>query len=97
MKKPNQKIVVTRQQGRPSMYYMFYAKLDPSWVQTQEKIVKKDQGELLELGQYTFTDAIPEDKGILIASSPEKVRKGATVLKTIMLPNGEAIWEIWEN
>lgn len=97
MRKPGQRVYVTREQGRPSIYYMFYAKLDPAWVQSQDGTVKKDQGEFLELGQYTFTDTVPEEKSVLVASGPGKVEQDTKVLKTVTLPNGEPIWEIWEN
>ena len=96
LRKPNQHVFVTREQGRPSIYFLWYTKQDPRELQQQDALLKKDQQELLEFGPYTFGDAIPSEKSLLIASSPALVPSNATVLKTILSPTGEGIWSIWE-
>lgn len=96
LRKPNQHVFVTREQGRPSIYFLWYTKQDPRELQLQNSSLKKDQQELLEFGPYTFGDVIPSENSLLIASSPALVPTNATVLKTISLPTGEAIWSIWE-
>lgn len=96
LKKPNQKVFVTREQGRPSIYYMFYTKQDPRYVQSQDAVVKKDQQEFLELGRYVFVDNIPPEKGTLVASSPSKMPKNVQPIRTILNPDGTISWVIWE-
>ncbi len=96
LRKPNQHVFVTREQGRPSIYFLWYTKQDPHDLQQQDVSLKKDQQELLEFGPYTFGDAIPLEKSLLIASSPSLVPSDVNVLKTISLPTGEGIWSIWE-
>lgn len=96
LRKPNQYVFVTREQGRPSIYFLWYTKQDPRELQQQNASLKKDQQELLEFGPYTFGDVTPSDNSLLIASSPALVPTNATVLKTISLPTGEIIWSIWE-
>ena len=96
LRKPNQHVFVTREQGRPSIYFLWYTKQDPHELQQQNDSLKKDQQELLEFGPYTFGDVIPSDKSLLIASSPASVPSNAMVLKTISLPTGEVVWSVWE-
>jgi len=49
-------IYITRQLGRPSIYYWFYTKTDPRLVQALNSSVPKDQGEYLEFGKIKFQD-----------------------------------------
>lgn len=49
------RILFTRNYGRPSMYVFFYLKIDPRLVQAINKTVDKDQGEYLEFGQWSFS------------------------------------------
>jgi len=49
-------IYITRQLGRPSIYYWFYTKTNPRLVQAQNQTVAKDQGEYLEFGKIKFQD-----------------------------------------
>jgi len=95
-KGPTEQVYVTREQGRPAMYYAFYDKLDPVFVQSQSQIVPKDQQELLKIGDYTFIDEIPQTltKG-LYASSPDHLPEKANLLHQIVLPNGKVIWNVW--
>ncbi len=96
LRKPDQHVFVTREQGRPSIYFLWYTKQDPRELQRQDAFLKKDQQELLEFGPYAFGEAVPLEKSLLVASGPALVPTDATVLKTISLPTGEVIWSIWE-
>ena len=49
-------IYITRELGRPSMYYWFYTQTDPRLVQALNHQVKKEQGEFLEFGKIKFQD-----------------------------------------
>lgn len=49
-----QQIFVTRELGRPSIYYWFYTQTDPRLVQAVNDQVAKDQGEYLEFGKIKF-------------------------------------------
>lgn len=51
-----QSIYITREQGRPAMYYFFYRQIDPRLVQAANATVSKDQGEFLEFKQLQFID-----------------------------------------
>lgn len=93
-KRMGEKVFVTREQGRPAMYLMFTQKLDPLYVQAQDKIVPKDQGEFLQLGEYYFVDGLPTDSG-LFATTPSKRDPIQKPLFSITLPTGESIWDIW--
>ena len=66
-------IYITREQGRPAMYYFFYTKTDPLLVQNANRLAKKDQGEFLEFQKIKFIDKpeqIDFNKQALIISSP---------------------------
>lgn len=49
-----QNIYLTRELGRPSIYYWFYTKTNPALVQASDSIVQKDQGEFLEFENLKF-------------------------------------------
>jgi 4-amino-4-deoxy-L-arabinose transferase-like glycosyltransferase len=51
---PELPVVIMRSKGRPSVYYWFYTKTDPSRVQVADAIVEKDQGEYLTFENVTF-------------------------------------------
>lgn len=61
-KYPHKQIIVTRELGRPAMYYWFYTQTDPKLVQEQAISAKKDQGEFLEFNNLIF-DTSAFDKG----------------------------------
>lgn len=66
-------IYITREQGRPAMYYFFYRQIDPRLVQEASSIVAKDRGELLEFDNVSFIDRAdqinPEHKSLIISSA----------------------------
>lgn len=69
-----QKIYITREQGRPAMYYFFYQKVDPREVQAFDSMAKKDQGEFLNFRNIDFIDKADQvdltssEKTLLISS-----------------------------
>jgi 4-amino-4-deoxy-L-arabinose transferase-like glycosyltransferase len=63
-------IQFTREYGRPSMYVMFYMKLDPYKIQQQAAINPKDQGELLAFDNFTFNDAPPRAGSVVVSAKP---------------------------
>lgn len=68
---PNHQIYITREQGRPAMYYWFYSQTDPAIVQTYQQQAPKDQSEFLQFGRFHFidkTDQVSTDFGVLAAS-----------------------------
>lgn len=72
-----EKIYMTREQGRPAMYYFFYSKTDPKLVQNANQLAKKDQGEFLEFQNIDFIDKpeqIDYTKKALIISSEDFYR-----------------------
>ena len=71
-----QKVFLTRELGRPSMYYWFFSKTDPVRVQQAAETVKKDQGEFLEFEQFQFISSVNEvTSSGLIVSTPEEFQK----------------------
>lgn len=64
-----EKIYISREQGRPAMYYFFYNQIDPSTVQSFAKIAKKDQGEFLNFDNLEFVnkfDQLTDQKNSLL-------------------------------
>jgi 4-amino-4-deoxy-L-arabinose transferase-like glycosyltransferase len=57
---PDLPIYITREQGRPAMYYWFYSQTDPKEVQAANNLVKKDQGEFLEFENIKFVNTLNE-------------------------------------
>ena len=57
---PELPVYITREQGRPAMYYWFYTKTDPKDVQKANDLVKKDQGEYLEFENIKFINTVGE-------------------------------------
>lgn len=47
-------IYISREQGRPSMYYWFFTKADPHTVQAYNNTVSRDQGEFLQYQNIHF-------------------------------------------
>lgn len=93
-KKEGEKVFVSRYQGRPSMYYLFFSKFDPSSLQQMEPNLPKDQLELLQVGEYHFIDGVGNLPG-LYATSPDAVPPQAEVTAVIRRPDITTVWVIW--
>lgn len=66
--RPDLPVYITRQEGRPAMYYWFYTKTNPVLVQQADEISKQDQGEYLEFENIKFIrslDEVVEDPAIV--------------------------------
>ncbi len=57
---PDLPVYITREQGRPAMYYWFYTQTDPNLVQAANLTAKKDQGEFLEFENIKFVNSLNE-------------------------------------
>lgn len=97
-----QTVLVTREEGRPAMFYWFYNQADPKEVQAINDSVKKDQGEYLEFENINFIDNFDEFslEDTLIASSEETFNKlseenNFAVLKEIRDLSGEIVWKVY--
>ncbi len=93
-KKQHERVYVSREQGRPAMYYAFFEKIDPLFVQQESKKQPMDQLELLKIGEYSFVDKIQSNPG-LYATSPLLVDPKAHHLGDILLPSGKVVWSVW--
>jgi len=95
-------VYITRAQGRPSIYYFFYGKIDPNKVQGQEKLVAKDQGEFLEFDKVKFGSFVPNSKNLaktlVVASSSEveRLENKPAILRTIHFLDGQVAFVIYE-
>jgi len=70
-KYPEYPVYITREQGRPAMYYWFYNQTDPGQVQKLNDLSKKDQGEFLGFNNKKFVNGLgelPKNKAIIAAS-----------------------------
>lgn len=93
-KRDGEQVYVSRYQGRPSMYYLFFSNYDPKAVQHIESDLPKDQLELLQVGDYHFIDAVGSTTGIY-ATSPDAVPPQAEVTAFIRRPDMTTVWVIW--
>lgn len=93
-KKPGEAVYVTREQGRPAMYYLFLTSYDPATLQRAESTLPKDQLELLAVDDYHFVDAIPSTPG-LFATSPAKKDPQAREIGVIQDLSGKIVWSVW--
>lgn len=73
---PDTPIYITREQGRPAMYYWFYTQTDPTLVQAAAKTAKQDQGEFLEFENLTFVRSVDEvtNPGLVVSSEAQAQR-----------------------
>lgn len=96
-------IYITREQGRPSVYYWFYSQTDPKLVQAAEKKSEKDQSEFLEFESITFPNSTAEVTATqaVVASSPkgtllsEELGYSIFDLQEITNPAGDVVWNIY--
>lgn len=99
------KIYLTREQGRPAIYYWFYSQIDPGLVQAAEKTSQHDQGEYIEFQNLEFINDLSSVKvgeNVLIAASPEAYAQfelsennfQLELLSSIKDLNGKVIWQL---
>lgn len=97
-------IFITREQGRPAMYWWFYNKTNPELVQKSDSISKQDQGEFLEFNNLHFVRTLDEaalNSGVIVAGSEEqiellqtKVGQEIESLGEIKSPTNKTIWKV---
>jgi hypothetical protein len=98
---PTLPVQVTREYGRPAMYYWFYTKTNPKEVQAEEATAKKDQGEFLQFKNITFVDQVNIQGKTLVASTEGTYQaiqaKGlhTQLLNTVVDPLHKVVWEIF--
>lgn len=98
---PQLPIYITREQGRPAMYYWFYTQTNPRLVQLAAPTVVKDQGEFLQWQNISFIDRVDQvvsDGQFILASSPrfaqQLSRTAQSELDSVEDPLGETIWQV---
>ncbi len=76
-KDPNLPVYITREYGRPAMYYWFYTQTSPNLVQEANATAKKDQGEFLTFENFVFIRGLYEIKQrpSIVALSPSDWEK----------------------
>lgn len=95
---PEVPVYITREQGRPAMYYWFFTTTDPRLVQAAASSAKKDQGEFLEFGTISFIRSVDEVTGPgLVVSSQEQSQKLAerfevTTVDTVVDQRQQPVW-----
>lgn len=95
-KRLNEQVTISREYGRPAMYYWFYTQTDPRQVQAQNDSVAKDQGEFLTFNNIRFSDSISGETTGLIASSARKFAEvGGEELTVIKDFRDTPIWIVY--
>lgn len=95
---PSMPIYVTREYGRPAMYYWFYTQTPPTEVQAEDSTARKDQGEFLTFKNISFINTVNEAQpGIIVSSSSgyeQLSKKYASVQKLgeIRGQRGQVVW-----
>ena len=94
-----QTIYLTRTLGRPSIYYWFFAQIDPTLVQDANNQALKDQGEYLEFENIKF--GLPKDNqyssNSLIISAVTDTVPFENPVKIIYNLNHEPIFKVFQN
>lgn len=93
-------VFITREYGRPAMYYWFYTATDPRRVQLAEKVSKKDQGEFLEFENKYFVNSVNEiNQAGIIAASPGQIKtlqQRLTIKDVVSIKDlqGKVVWQV---
>ncbi|HSW90199.1 MAG TPA: glycosyltransferase family 39 protein [Patescibacteria group bacterium] len=94
LKRSGEQVYVSRQIGRPAMYYLFYTAYDPATLQQKEPTLPKDQLELLQVDDYHFVDGVPSGKG-LFATTGDTLVLGGKIVGNVLSLDKSIIWTIW--
>jgi hypothetical protein len=91
-------IYITRQLGRPSIYYWFYTQTDPRQVQAVNHQVKKDQAEYLEFDKFIFESppTPTPSHSLLILAPADQPPSSSVLLKEIRNLSGQPAFSIYE-
>lgn len=89
-----EQIIITRENGRPAMYYWFYTQTDPRLVQAWDSQAAKDQGEFLQFENIYFgTQPKTLGKHLIVTTKPQK----HTLIKQIKDLNNQTVYYIHSN
>lgn len=91
-------IYISREQGRPSIYYWFYSKTDPRHVQAANSSTLKDQGEFLQYDKINF-GPLPETispKSLMVLSGSQNPPATSILIKEITNLNQEIVFRLYE-
>lgn len=93
-----QQIFITRELGRPSIYYWFYSQTDPRLVQTLNYRITKDQGEYLEFGKIKFGPPPGEIPGnsLVVLGPSDALPDQAKLIEEIYDLSGKLAFRIYE-
>ncbi|MFZ1721808.1 MAG: hypothetical protein WAU07_04870 [Microgenomates group bacterium] len=97
----NASIAISRQLGRPAMYYWFYTATNPKSVQALNSYVTKDQGEYLQFEGISFFDSLSELDSVrpsmiaVTAIENHSISQEYTLQESIESPDGKVIWYIF--
>ncbi len=93
-------IYITREQGRPAMYYFFYNRIDPRLIQAFNDEAKKDQGEFLNFDKIEFIDQAkqisPVKKTLVVSSIDFYKNSFASSNAKIISSTQDQIWVLYE-
>jgi 4-amino-4-deoxy-L-arabinose transferase-like glycosyltransferase len=97
---PSLPVYITREYGRPAMYYWFYTQTDPRRVQAENATALKDQGEFLMFENIHFVRSANEVKQGIVAVSPAGMSQLQSQYKHIQVLNevkdlhNQTVWMI---
>ncbi len=100
---PDLPLIISRQQGRPAMYWWFYNATDPKTVQGLAPIMPKDQGEFLQFANLRFSSVMGDfQPDSIVALSEEEwktIQKDHPTWRladtsVVRLPNHQSVWLI---
>lgn len=91
---PGENLFVSRNYGRPSMYVLFYEKVDPRTIQETSASLPKDQRELLQFQEWTFFDGQKHENGLHAAPS-DQLPENIEIVDTVSNPAGEPVWTLY--
>lgn len=102
------RVYISREIGRPAMYYWFYTQTDPKLVQAENQNVNKDQSEFLSFNNVIFINSISKIDNTIsstIAVSDSDSKKLAEYFETssvtlsethtVSEPDGTVVWRIF--
>lgn len=99
---PEIPIYITREFGRPAMYYWFYTMTDPRDVQAQNARMPKDQGEFLQYKNIYFIDKVDQiaEPGIVASSTKfyTQIKTGRTIEEVSEISDlqNNSVWKIYK-
>ncbi len=95
-KRVGEPVFITREYGRPAMYYWFYTQADPRLVQAEDQLVAQDQGEYLAFQNIRFVDVISSFETGLFASTLQKYEEvGGEKVSEVKDLAGKTVWVIY--